>query len=80
MKNKTQQAGASKTAKLLASKGKLPFRYETKSPYARPIAPYLSRAVAMLRRRGFSIHNTLRLEAGFFVYYVHATQHATKTN
>jgi hypothetical protein len=59
------------TVKLLETKHKLPFRYETKSPYVRPIVPGLRHAVAQLRARGRSISYSLTLEHGFFVYYVH---------
>ncbi len=58
------------TMKALAAGRRIPFQYETKSPYARPIAPGLRHAIAELRRRGRQPEYHLRLEHGFFVYYV----------
>ncbi len=64
--------------RLLAAGRRIPFRYETRSPYACPIVPGIRRAIAKLRRAGRRPEYFLRLEHGFFVYYVRVTKPLTK--
>jgi hypothetical protein len=56
--------------KALKTKHKVPFQYETKSPYSRPIMPGLRAVVARARRAGRRVEYSMRLEHGYFVYYV----------
>lgn len=60
------------TYNLLKLKGKLPFKYEEKSPYARPRIPGIRHAVTMARARGMRVFYSVKVEKGFFVYYVNA--------
>jgi hypothetical protein len=58
------------TLQILKSGKRLPFKYETGSPHARPIAKGLRHAVAQMRAQGRRVEYFMRLENRHFVYYV----------